>query len=107
MKVALVPIYVDYYENIVPNLLQSKEILVRKVSRAISSKHDVLLFNQVKDLPGARSARERLRRDEPDCVIVLPLVSTFSALTDELVKGWSKPYNRGIFYGYWRNYTIG
>ncbi len=91
MKIALIPVYVDYYESTVPGLLKSKEALVKKVHAAIIAEHDVLLFDKVTDLDGARFARERVSRDQPDCVVVLPLVATFSALTDELVKGVDKP----------------
>jgi L-arabinose isomerase len=91
MKIALIPVYVDYYESTVPGLLKSKEAFIQKVNSAITSEYNVALFDKVKDADAARSARERLSRDKPDCVIVLPLVATFSALTDELIKGWKKP----------------
>ena len=90
MNVALVPVYVDYYESTVPGLLKSKEALIQKVRSAMSKEHKVILFDKVTDLDGALSARKRLRRDKPDCVVVLPLVATFSVLTDEIVKGWNK-----------------
>lgn len=91
MKIALIPVYVDYYESVVPGLLKSKEALIQRVKAVVDAKHDAVLFGKVKDVKSARVARERLNRESPDCVIVLPLVATFSALTDELVKGWRKP----------------
>lgn len=90
MKIALIPVYVDYYESTVPGLLVSKEALIQRVRSSMTNEHPVVLFDKVKDFDGARSARKRLRRDKPDCVVVLPLVATFSALTDEIVKGWNK-----------------
>ncbi len=91
MKVALAPIYVDYYESIVPGLLKSKELLVQKVKEAIGDEHHISVLDKIKDQKSAQSARKRLQRDNPDCLLVLPLVASFSAITDELVKGWTKP----------------
>jgi L-arabinose isomerase len=91
MRVALIPVYVDYYGSIVPKLLKIKEELLRQVRNAISSEHEIIGFEKVTDTAEARSARDRLRRENPDCAIILPLVAAFSILTDELVKGWNKP----------------
>lgn len=91
MKVALVPIYVDYYEAIVPGLLKSKELLVRKVREAIGDEHQVSVLDKIEDQKGARFAREQLHCDKPDCLVVLPLVASFSAITDELARDWNRP----------------
>ncbi len=91
MKVALVPTYVDYYEAVVPGLRQAKEDLLRKVLGALENHHEVNVFEWVDSVAHARMAREKLRRAKPDCVIVLPLVAVFSALTDEIVKGLRVP----------------
>jgi len=91
MKVALVPIYVDYYEGLVPGVRKAKEELLQKVVAAIGNDHGVRLFEWVTSVANARLARQKLRQTKPDCVIVLPLVAAFSALTDELARGWHGP----------------
>ena len=91
MKIALIPVYVDYYETNVPGLLISKEALIERVKVAIGGDHQVVTFDKVKDVVSARLARETLDLNRFDCVIVLPLVATFSVLTDELVKGLGTP----------------
>lgn len=92
MKVALIPVYVNYYENIIPRLPEAKEELFEKIQSAISGEHEVVAFEKVTDRAGARSARARIRREEADCVVVVPLVAVFSEITDELVKGIRKPF---------------
>ena len=91
MRVALVPIYVDYYEGLVPGVRIAKEELLQKVIAAIENDHEVDLFDRVTSVASARLAREMLPQTRPDCVIVLPLVAAFSVVTDELVKGWNAP----------------
>ncbi|MEW5979312.1 MAG: hypothetical protein AB1898_26255 [Acidobacteriota bacterium] len=92
MKTALVPLYVDYYENIVPGLKKSKEALYRKVVAALRSGGlDLTCYDPITDLHSARNVRQRLDKDSIECLVVLPLVATFSALSDELAKGWRGP----------------
>jgi len=91
MKVALVPIYVDYYEALLPGVRKSKEKLLQKVVAAIANGHEVRLFEWVTSVASARRARRKLGQTKPDCVVVLPLVAAFSALTDELARGWHAP----------------
>jgi L-arabinose isomerase len=91
MRVALIPVYVDYYASMVPGLPKIKEELIRQVTNAISNEHEIIGFEKVTDTAGAQSARNKLRRENPDCAVILPLVAAFSVITDELVKGWNKP----------------
>jgi L-arabinose isomerase len=91
MKVALVPIYVDYYEALVPGVRIAKEELLQKVVAAIENGHEVCLLERVTSVASARLARQKLGQTKPDCVVVLPLVAAFSALTDELARGWHAP----------------
>lgn len=91
MRIALVPLYVDYYEDVVPGIRHAKKALIRKVFAALKAHHEVTLFERVTDRQSTQAARRRLCRTQPDCLIVLPLVATFSALSDELVKSWRGP----------------
>ncbi len=91
MKIALVPIYVDYYDRLVPGIRKTKGKLLQKVVAAIANGHEVRLFEWVTSVASARLARKQLVQAKPDCVVVLPLVAAFSALTDELARGWHTP----------------
>lgn len=91
VKIALIPLYVDYYESVVAGIRQSKEQLLATTVKAIDPRHEVLLSPRVMDPRSARAAQKWLRRRRPDCVVVLPLVAAFSALSDEVVKGWTGP----------------
>ena len=91
MQVALVPLYVDYYESVVPGIEAAKSVLLNKALAAIGERHSVTAFDRISDVESARCARERLLQSGFDCLIVLPLVATFSQLSDELVRGWNKP----------------
>src|SRR5262245_26291971 len=89
MKIALVPLYVDYYENIVYRLKESKDELCRKVVTALEfGGHEVTRYDPVTDLQTAQAVRQRLSED---CLVVFPLVAAFSILSDELAKGWRGP----------------
>jgi L-arabinose isomerase len=91
VRIALIPFYVDYYETVVSGIRQSKERLVAKTVATIGPGHEVLLGQYVTDSPSAVAAVDWLRGQRPDCLVVLPLVATFSALSDQVVKGWSGP----------------
>jgi L-arabinose isomerase len=91
VRIALIPFYVDYYETVVSGIRQSKERLVAKTVVAIGPGHEVLLGQYVTDSQSAVAAVDWLRGKRPDCLVVLPLVATFSALSDQVVKGWSGP----------------
>jgi len=92
MKVALVPLYVDYYENIVPGLKESKDKLLRKAVAALEfGGHEVIRHDPVTNLEAACAVRKGLREKAADCLVVLPLVAAFSNLSDELARGWRGP----------------
>ncbi len=91
LRIALIPLYVDYYEKVVPGIESTKLALIDKARAAIGEHHSVTVFDRVTDVRSARGARQRLLESHFDCLIVLPLVATFSQLSDELVQGWSKP----------------
>ena len=91
MRIALIPLYVDYYESVVSGMRQSKQDLVAKTLAAIGTEYEVLLGQSVSDSLSAAAVRKWIRRKRPDCVMVLPLVAVFSALTDQVVKGWNGP----------------
>ena len=91
MQVALIPLYVDYYEGVVPGIEAMKSVLLNKARAAIGERHSVTVFDRISDVKSARYARQRLLQSGFDCLIVLPLVATFSQLSDELVQGWNKP----------------
>jgi L-arabinose isomerase len=91
VRIALVPLYVGYYEKVVPGIDAAKAALIEKARVAIGEHYPVTVFDRVRDADGARVARERLLEGGFDCLIVLPLVATFSELSDELVQGWAKP----------------
>ena len=91
MRIALIPLYVDYYENVVSGIKQAKKGLVANASAAIGFDHEVVVHEYVSSFQGAQVARNWLRREQPDCVVVMPLVATFSALSDEVTKGWTGP----------------
>lgn len=91
MRIALVPLYVDYYENVVSGVRHSKERLVAKTLATLGPGHEVLRCHYVSDFRTATASRNWIREKRPDCVVVLPLVATFSALGDQAVKGWRGP----------------
>ncbi|MCI0625634.1 MAG: hypothetical protein L0387_28990 [Acidobacteria bacterium] len=92
MKIALVPVYVDYYENIVSGLKASKRELYRKAVTALElGGHEVARYDPVTDLQTAQAVRGRLSENSTDCLIVFPLVAAFSILSDELAKRWRGP----------------
>lgn len=92
MKIALVPLYVDYYENIVYRLKESNDELCRKAVTALKSGgHEVTRYDPVTDLQSAQAVRQRLSETSADCLVVFPLVAAFSILSDELAKGWRGP----------------
>ena len=91
MRIALIPLYVNYYESVVPGMRQSKESLVAKTLAMIGPDHEVLLGRYVGDSQSAAAVRDWIRRKRPDCVLVLPLVAIFSALSDQVAKGWNGP----------------
>lgn len=92
MRVALIPLYVNYYESVVPGGLESRKLaLISRARDALGLCCDLTVFDRVSDLETARAARQRLLESELDCMIVLPLVATFSRISDELVRGWNKP----------------
>ena len=91
VQIALTPLYVDYYESVVPGIRKSKDRLVAKTLAAIGPNHKVLVAPYVTDSLSATAARNWLRRERPDCLVVLPLVATFSHLSDEVVREWKGP----------------
>ncbi|MBI3666687.1 MAG: hypothetical protein HY236_10775 [Acidobacteria bacterium] len=91
LRVGLVPLYVEYYETVVPGIQATKLALIEKAKRAIGGEYDLTVFDPVRGVEAARLTRASLLDGGFDCLIVLPLVATFSQLSDELVQGWRKP----------------
>jgi hypothetical protein len=49
MKIALVPLYVDYFENAIPGMRKAKEELIRAVTAVLSAHDEVVVFERVTD----------------------------------------------------------
>lgn len=91
MRIALIPIYVTYYESVVPGIRDRKTELVETVREFLTESHSVVEFSIVTDLSSARDANQRVSPEHFDCVVIVPLVAVFAQLGVEIVRSWEGP----------------